>query len=158
MPKVFCPPQHPNPSAGSLDSPSNPALAPFSNVPPAPSSLYGLCTLSLTPYPQVRQIRHTPATAGQGLDLLGRPAMESNFMPMPDLMPTFSVPFQDQYNSAHIQPLYDVNPPAYHSPAAAGFPSSMPSAYPSISTTQLSSSSPMFAGESIGGPIFPFAG
>ena len=156
MPKVFCPPQHPNPSAGSLDSPSNPA--PFSSVPPAPSSLYGLGALSLTPYPQVRQIRQTPTTAGQGLDLLGRPAMKSNFMSMPDLMPTFSMPFRDQYNSAHIQPLYDINPPAYPSSAAAGFPSSMhmPPAYPS--TTQLSASSPMYAGESIGGPIFPFAG
>lgn len=136
MPRIFCPP--PNPSAGTLDSANNPAA--FSNVPPAPNSLYGFGTLSLTPYPQVRQIRQGPTTAGQGLDFVDRPAMRRDPMSMSNPMPTFPVQFQDQYNSAQIQQSYNVNPYLY--PAPAGTPST---------TTQPSSSSPMYAGEPIVG-------
>ena len=157
LPKVFCPPQHTTPATGTGYPATHPT--PFNNAPPAPSSLYHFGTLPLTPYPQERQIRQIPTSAGQGVDFLGmQPAMGPVPIPlhvaaieMNDMTPTIPVQFPGQYNSTQMQPVYNVNP--YHDPYPAEVHNSMTSIYPP--STQYSA--PTYAGESIAGPMFPFA-
>lgn len=156
MGKIFFPQleQHPSPSAGThypLAGSNNPL---FNQAPPAPSSLYSFGPLSLTPFPQGRQMRQSPTTAGQGL----QPTMETA-VPMQmslaaggliDPTPISPVQFVGPYDSIQMQPSYNVN--AYPFPETAGLWNRMSSTQPHSTR----SSSPMYAGDAITSPIFPY--